>query len=216
VRDKGIALRSGAAAFGRNMPNTAGQNLALGLQGGAAASDAARSAILTPGAAAGQALPWFGGSVNATNAGASIGLGLHDANMTGWATQAGLMADLIGSGAKAYGYSTKSSKDVKTDKEPVNAELILEGLESIPVESWKYKPGVEDGGRHIGPYAEDVQMKFGDAAAPGGEGLDLVTMNGITLAAVQALAKKVKKLEKAGLETVGSRASRNTEPRRAA
>lgn len=215
VRDKGIALRSGAASFGRNMPNTAGQNLALGMQGGAAASDAARTAALTPGAATGQAMPWFSGATGANSSSAQIGLGLQDARFRNYAAVNEMTAGLIGDIAMGAGYAF-SSEEMKEEKEPVKADLILKGLEEIPVEAWKYKKGMGDSGKHIGPYAEDVQEQFGDGAAPGGEMLDLVSMNGIALAGIQALAKKVKKLEKAGLDTVGSRAKRDTEPRRVA
>jgi hypothetical protein len=115
----------------------------------------------------------------------------------------GGLGSLIGAGVKAYSaYMTggaslaASSKELKTDKKPISESVALMGLERIPVEQWDYKKGVEDGGTHVGPYAEDVQKEFGDGAAPDGKAIDLVSMNGITIAALKGLAKKVAGLER--------------------
>lgn len=120
------------------------------------------------------------------------------------------IGSLIGGAAKAYGaYAgaaalAGSSKEIKTDKEPVSEGAAMAGLQRIPVEKWRYKDGVADGGEHVGPYAEDVQRQFGDQAAPGGKEIDLVTMNGITIAALKGLQKKV-----AGLERIVKRRGGN-------
>ena len=93
-------------------------------------------------------------------------------------------------------YIKKSSKKIKTNKQPIEDAEILNEVKTLPVESWKYKDGVADEGEHVGPYAEDVQAKFGDKAAPGGKAIDIISMNGITLSAVKGLSKQVDKLEK--------------------
>lgn len=98
-----------------------------------------------------------------------------------------------------------SSKKIKTDKTPISAEVITKGLQRIPVEAWKYKEGEGDGGEHVGPYAEDVQREFGDAAAPGGEKIDLVSMNGLALAGIKSLADRMDKMEsRVGMQRRGS------------
>jgi hypothetical protein len=64
----------------------------------------------------------------------------------------------------------------------------------MPVKKWRYKPTSEaaDGGQeHVGPMAQDVHAQLGHDGAPGGTNIDLVSMNGTTLAAVRALDKKV-------------------------
>ena len=43
--------------------------------------------------------------------------------------------------------------------------------------------------------AQDVQKNMGDKVAPGGKVIDMVSMNGITMGAVQELAKRLKKIE---------------------
>lgn len=98
-------------------------------------------------------------------------------------------------GGAASLYTAISSKKLKTNKKPVDAELITKGLQRIPVEAWSYKDGEADGGDHIGPYAEDVNREFGDAAAPDGERIDLVSMNGLALAGIKSLADRMDKME---------------------
>lgn len=88
-----------------------------------------------------------------------------------------------------------SSKDYKTDKRPVDAQAVSRQVENIPVERWRYKPGIADGGTHTGPYAEDMQ-KLG-AATPDGKAIDVVSALGLNLAAIKGLGQRVNKLERA-------------------
>ena len=61
-----------------------------------------------------------------------------------------------------------------------------------------------DGGKHVGPYAEDVQREFGDKAAPGGKKIDLISMNGIALAVGKHNANRLDRIErKIGLTREG-------------
>ena len=108
-------------------------------------------------------------------------------------------SDLEGLGALAGGAAklwAVSSKKLKTDKKPVDGKKVTEGLQRIPVDAWKYKKGVADGGKHVGPYAEDVQREFGDKAAPGGKKIDLVSMNGIALAVGKSNADRLERIER--------------------
>jgi hypothetical protein len=217
-RLQGVQLRTGAAQFGRNMPQTGIAAGSLSLQGAGSGAQTANMQLMAPGAAAAQTLPWYSGAVGANTAGGNLMLGQYQGQLGAWNAQrqaeATEMAGLGQLAGTALGWYLKSSEDAKEDKKPVNTALILEGLEAIPVEAWKYKEGEGDGGRHIGPYAEDVQAQFGDAAAPAGEAIDLVTMNGIALAGIKELAKKVKNIERRiGLDA--AEPSRNVSVRRA-
>lgn len=108
-------------------------------------------------------------------------------------------------GGAASLYTAISTKKAKTDKTPVSAEVITKGLQRIPVEAWRYKEGEGDGGEHIGPYAEDVNREFGDTAAPGGDKIDLVSMNGLALAGIKSLADRMDKMEsRVGMQRRGS------------
>jgi hypothetical protein len=88
--------------------------------------------------------------------------------------------------------STGSSRTLKTGIEPVNGTALLEKVMSLPLYHWRYKssPAQE---RHVGPMAEDFRKIFqlgqdDKSLAPG----DLA---GVTLGAVQALARKVTERE---------------------
>lgn len=199
TRDKGIALRSGVSNFGRNMPNTA-SNYFSGANASNAAGfgtgQAAMQNISQNAAIMGQGFNTFiqgnnsaGGLYgqaaslqNQANANDNAWMGMAGAALGGWA----------GGGFKM----PTSDINKKTNIKPVSDEQALRAIEKTPVSNWDYKPGVEDGGNHTGPMAQDVQRNMGDSAAPGGTKLDLVTMNGMTMAGVAALSRKVDRLEK--------------------
>lgn len=86
-----------------------------------------------------------------------------------------------------------SSREVKTDKRPVDENLVLEMVEDLPVETWRYKG---DATFHLGTYAEDFREGFG---LGDGKTLDLIDTTGALMASVKALSKKVKALESFGL-----------------
>lgn len=81
-----------------------------------------------------------------------------------------------------------SSGEVKHDKVPVDDEQALGAVRKMPVEAWTYNEGQGDGGRHIGPYAEDYAAATGQGD---GSSIDPITMNGVLLGAVRALDKKI-------------------------
>lgn len=83
-----------------------------------------------------------------------------------------------------------SSKDYKEDKRP--ARGVLDAVKEMPVEQWKYKDGIADGGHHVGPYAEDFHAATGKGD---GKTIPLQDAIGVTMGAVQELADKVDKLE---------------------
>ncbi len=86
-----------------------------------------------------------------------------------------------------------SDENAKENRKP--ARGILGMVEKMPVEEWDYKPGVEDGGRHVGPMAQDFQAATGKGD---GRSIPMVDAFGVTLGAVQELAAKVDRLERKG------------------
>lgn len=208
TRTQGIALRADAANYGKSLPMpSATPDSSLALAGAQGLVSSAGTAIQAPLAAANTAQPWFTGASSSIGTSGNLALGEYGQRLS-------VGKELLGEGLGAAGMIF-SSKKLKEDKAPMDGDFVLEGLENLPVESWKYKAGVEDGGRHVGPYAEDVNREFGERAAPGGNKLDIATMNGLALRGIQELAKKVRKLEeKGGLHM--AKASRDTEPRRSA
>jgi hypothetical protein len=204
---RGIALRSGVAQFGRNMPQTGIASDSLALSGGNAANATIGGQMATRQAGVASAMPWFGGAVSGNTAAGNLHLGQFGAQMQGYNANQNAQSGLWGglgniagmyagsaAGSKAIA-GLMSSKKVKTNRESIAQDGVLEKVKSMPVEKWDYKQGIADGGTHIGPYAEDVHAKFGDVAAPGGKQLDPASMIGITLASIKALAKKVDRLE---------------------
>ena len=51
-------------------------------------------------------------------------------------------------------------------------------------------------GENTGPMAQDANATMGEQAAPEGKKINLISMNGKTMAAIQALDKKVNQLAK--------------------
>lgn len=128
----------------------------------------------------------------------------YNAELNNSSQNGAAVGSLVGTG---LGVAAKvgwlSSKELKDGKKPLDGESVVRGLQRIPVEAWQYKDGVADEGHHIGPYAEDIHREFGDAAAPGGDALDPVSMNGLTIAAVKNLADRMVRVEKsAGLSKI--------------
>ena len=90
---------------------------------------------------------------------------------------------------------SRSDVSAKTDIRGLKPGAALEAVKAIDSgQSWKYKPDSDaaDGGQtHVGPMAQDVNRVLGDEVAPGGRRIDLVSLNGLNMAATKELAEKV-------------------------
>lgn len=75
-----------------------------------------------------------------------------------------------------------STKKAKTNKKPIKDGAGIEAVRKMPVEQWDYKPGMGDGGRHVGTYAEDFQKATGQGD---GRTIDIPTYLGTLTKAVQ-------------------------------
>jgi hypothetical protein len=82
---------------------------------------------------------------------------------------------------------------VATDtKVPESANKILERLVRLPVSAWTY--GFDhDSVRHLGPMAQDFARAFG--LGDDDRSINMVDANGVTMAAIQALYRRVVTLE---------------------
>ena len=193
VKDKGVSLRAGAAAFGRNQTNTAGQQVGLSTGSGSAATQSAGAGVGSTMAAGSQVAGGYGAQIGAANSAMQANLGLGGLMNSAYGNQAQMygsqmagMGQLVGMGATML-----SSKVFKEDGAPVDSGDAVEAFKNLDVDSWKYKDGVADGGRHVGPYAEDVQRELGDEVAPGGKQIDMISMSGAQTAAIKGLAEKL-------------------------
>ena len=106
---------------------------------------------------------------------------------------------LIGAAAGTF---LRSDVNAKTSIRGLRPGAALEAVKAIDSnQSWQYKPSSDaaDGGQtHVGPMAQDVNAVLGEQAAPGGKAIDLVTLNGVNMAATRELAQEVDAL-KAGM-----------------
>lgn len=100
-------------------------------------------------------------------------------------------------GGAVLGGFLASSKDYKTAKRPVDAEGLSQAMADLPVDAWRYKPGIADGGarEHVGAYAEDM-AKLG-AASPDGKAIDIVSALGVNTAAIKGLSQRMARVERA-------------------
>lgn len=196
VRTQGLALQEGLANMGQGATSTSAQQVGLGLNSGNSATgnmNAANAQWQGNNQIMGQG---FQGAMQGYAGQANTLSNLYGQQLSAWSAQkqadsasaAGLMSgigQLVGSGAALY---MMSSKDAKEDKRPVEGSA-RDAVDQMPVEQWKYKDGMGDGGEHIGPYAEDFQAATGKGD---GKTIPVVDAIGVTMKAVQELSSDVK------------------------
>jgi hypothetical protein len=91
-------------------------------------------------------------------------------------------------------WSSISDRNAKKNFQPVNAEVVLEKLAALPVQSWNYKWESDTNTPHLGPMAQDFKAAF----YPGRDDKSISTLefDGVELAAIQGLNQKLtEKLE---------------------
>jgi hypothetical protein len=199
IKQQGIALEGNAINVGNGLPAQASQAVGLGLNAGTGAANVTN-------AANGQflaAVPMMSQGYQGAMAGyanqANILNDQYKTQMSGWQTQqqiqaqqtASIMQGIGGIFGMAMGLS---SKKFKKNKKPAKGNL--KAVKQMPVERWRYKEGIADGGaaEHTGPYAEDFQKATGHG---NGQVIPLQDAIGITMGAVQELAGQVDRIEHA-------------------
>jgi hypothetical protein len=196
------AKQMDVANLGRNLPSNQATSAQIANQAGNSAVGNAGAGNTANLQAQGALNQGYGTATAANSAAGGLYGNVFDANMRGYAAQqAGAagqsqgLGSIIGAGLANW-QNIFSSKKVKHDKRAVNDGAVLDAVNDMPVEKWRYRPGVDDGGAapHIGPYAEDMQKKFGV-----GDGKTIRVMDavGVSMAAIQGLTKKVDRLEHA-------------------
>lgn len=197
--DVAIGLRANAAGFGRNVAGAA-----AGLEGLSLGANTAAMNTLNTTAGNNSALRtntnWMNSGIQGYNTAGGLSNQVYNTQMNQVNSRMASMDSFLGNLMPMGGMSDENVKEEKMD---VDSDRVLEGLVKIPVKAWKYKDGVADSGRHVGPMAQEVHKQFGDRAAPGGKMIDFLSMHGLTLAGLQALARKVDRLS-AGLELAGA------------
>ncbi len=192
-RDTGLALKSDVVNIGRGLPAQSSNAAALGLSAGAGAVGLKQGANAQYIGSTGIVDQGFGGAQSGYSSQANILNNQYRGELDAWKTQQSINAQNAsgigkGIGAIIGALPWTSSEEKKTDKAPIEDGAALEAVNEMPVEEWTYKKGVEDEGRHVGPYAEGFKSATGL-----GNGISIAPQDaiGITMKAVQDLSNKV-------------------------
>ena len=196
-RDRGVAMRSAASNLAAGFP---AQSMAFGNQAtgqGQAAFGNQVTANNANNSTAALMQSGYGTAGNFLNAAQSGYGSIYGNQVNMWGQQANMaqqdaagFGQLLGLGGAML---FASSEDTKENKETIDARRVLKALRETPVEAWNYK-GESPMTRRIGPMAEDMNAKFGNAVAPRGKAIDVGSALGTHHAAIQALADEIDEL----------------------
>lgn len=92
-----------------------------------------------------------------------------------------------GSGA----WASVSDRNLKEKFQPVDTDAVLAKVAAMPITRWSYKS--EAGVTHMGPVAQDFRAAFG--LGTDDKSIVSVDADGVALAAIQGLNRKIAKLE---------------------
>ena len=212
VETIGYARKMDAANLGRGLASSQATSAQVALS----AADKAVANTNAPLTAANQGAQIYSQGMNTvTNANQSAGnlygsqANIQQAGGGGGGLDA--LGNVVGQFAGSTAGSAKiagwlSDENMKEDITTASPEQALKEVTDTPVSKWKYAPsklaeagipmGPEMEGEHTGPMAQKVNATMGEEAAPGGKKIDLISMNGKSMLAIQALDKKVNKLAK--------------------
>lgn len=188
--DAGLnSLQQGTANYGAGFANTSGQAAQTATSATSAGVNGLATAVNSTTGSTSGVNQAYGNAVNAANAVNNTSQNILKAGQAQGNAIAGI-------GSSLAGYLS-SSKKVKQDRQPVDYDAALEGLEDAAPQTYDYKPGMGPTGRKIGPMAEDMQEQFGDDVAPGGKAISVQNTLGLHHAAIIALKRKVEEADEA-------------------
>jgi hypothetical protein len=194
----GRAMKMDAVSLGRGLPSQQATATSLSLNAGNSSANNAQTPLAIAQNATNQAGQGFNTAIQGNNSSGNLyGQVAQMQSREGDDLIGGLAS--LGMAAGGMGFKPFSDKKMKHARKAVKGEEALTLARKMPVERWKYRddsPAADGGQEHMGPMAQDAHAAGGEGLAPGGNKIDLISMNGITLAAVQALDKKVARLEK--------------------
>lgn len=195
VELQGYARKMDAANLGRNLASNQATSAGVALNAGNSAAATGQMPLTQAQNATAQAGQGFSTAIQGNNSAGNI----YGQVAQTQSQDSGILGALgtVAGGWASGGFKMPSDKNIKKDIKPVSDEQALAAVEDTPVSRWTYKEGEGDGGAHIGPMAQHVRATMGEQAAPGGKQIDLITMNGMNMAAISALSRKVDKLAKA-------------------
>ena len=198
VELQGYARKMDAANLGRNLASNQATSAGVALNAGNSAAQTGGMALSQAQNATNQVGQGFNTAIQGNNSAGNI-YGQVAKMQSQDSGIMGALGTVAGGflGGNGFAKMIDSDQNIKKDIKPVSDEQALAAVEKTPVSQWTYKKGEGDGETHIGPMAQHVKATMGEQAAPGGKQIDLITMNGMNMAAISALSRKVDKLAKA-------------------
>jgi hypothetical protein len=205
LKTTALGLKAGAINMGNGLPAQAGQAVGLGLNAGTGAANVTNAANGQFLAGTGVMNQGFQGAMAGYTNEANILQNQYNSQLKAYQldsqNNAGMLSgigSIIGLGFAApqsgslFG-SILSSKKLKKDKRKSGGHL--KAVKSMPIEKWRYKDGVADGGaaEHVGTYAEDFKKATGHGD---GQSIPVGDAIGVTMGAVKELSNKVDRLHK--------------------
>lgn len=191
--NRGATMREGLASAGA-ANNARRQVDATGRQLRGAAIDMGKGLAVNPATSMGMSnsatSAGFQGAMNGQSQAGDLLNTQYQQQMASWQAQQQASGDFWGAVGGLTGMALFSSKEFKEDKSAPRRSM-LKATREMPVEEWKYKDGIADGGQHIGPYAEDFQKATGKGD---GKTIDVIDAIGVNMGAVQELDQSVQKL----------------------
>ena len=104
------------------------------------------------------------------------------------------IGNIAGIAGNMWATSDKNKK--KGTGEMAECKAAIKQIDATPVhDGWSYKGDPKQTPK-TGPMAQDVRASMGEAVAPGGKVIDLVSMNGRMMSAIKQLSKDVKALQR--------------------
>ena len=112
-------------------------------------------------------------------------------------TTAGTVGVKIDNGDTAWEVLSDSTK--KTNRKAANTSSILEKVVQMPIEEWNYTHQ-DANNTHIGPMAQTFHTLFG--YGDDNTTISTIDPDGVSLAAIQELAKRLTQLEKQNIQLI--------------
>jgi len=200
VETQGYARKMDAASLGRGLASNQATSASVAINAGNSASANGARALDATNAGVGAVQSGYGGAMQGAVASGNL-YGQIASSQQRLAEIQGQQAGQLGQAAGQAAAMYFSDEEMKSDTGKVtDGEEELDEINATPVETgWRYDPakgGPDDGGRrHTGPMAQQVRRTMGDEVAPGGKAIDVVSMNGKLIAGMQALTKRVARIE---------------------
>lgn len=202
--NEAMQLQGDALNIGNGLPSQAISSAGLGINAGNAASGNSIAANTNWRSNLGIMNTGYEGAMTGFNNAANIygNIGQDRTNMLNYSDNmrnqqnAAIMSGIGQLGGTAAGiwagkgFPMPSSRDAKEDKREVRG--VLDALDQMPVEAWRYKDGEGDGGEHVGTYAEDFKKATG---LGDGKTINVIDALGVTMGAIKELAEKVEAIK---------------------